>query len=166
MVAVALVASGSYGRAGEFHLRPGQSARVAGHSVTYLGMTSRSASDREVSTARVRIDGGGVYAPALTKFSFSPQAIGTPSVHSRLLDDVYLRLVAPPADPGGPAVIGVIVQPLILWLWLGGAVIALGTALAGWPGRRSARPSGQAGAVQDELADETDKRSLVGGRSR
>ena len=28
------------------------------------------------------------------------------------------------------------VQPLVLWLWIGGAVIGLGTALAAWPGRR------------------------------
>jgi cytochrome c-type biogenesis protein CcmF len=136
LVAVALVASGSYARAGEFRLRPGQSARLAGHTVTYVGMTSASSSRKQVSTARVRIDGGRVYEPALTQFPFSSQAIGTPSVRSRLLDDVYLRLVATPGDPGGAAVIGVIVQPLIIWLWMGGAVMALGTALAGWPRRR------------------------------
>ncbi|HLM62817.1 MAG TPA: cytochrome c-type biogenesis CcmF C-terminal domain-containing protein, partial [Acidimicrobiales bacterium] len=33
-------------------------------------------------------------------------------------------------------VIRVIVQPLVLWLWVGGGVMALGTALAAFPGRR------------------------------
>ena len=49
---------------------------------------------------------------------------------------MYLTLVAPPDQAGGSAVIGVIVQPLIIWLWIGGGVIAVGTLLAAWPGRR------------------------------
>jgi cytochrome c-type biogenesis protein CcmF len=30
----------------------------------------------------------------------------------------------------------VVVQPLILWLWVGGGVMALGTILSAWPGTR------------------------------
>ena len=30
----------------------------------------------------------------------------------------------------------VIIQPLVLWLWVGGGVIAVGTFLAAFPGRR------------------------------
>jgi cytochrome c-type biogenesis protein CcmF len=49
-------------------------------------------------------------------------------------------------------VIGVIVQPLILWLWIGGIVIAIGTVLAAWPGRRR-RPTAPVSApVEAETA--------------
>ena len=37
---------------------------------------------------------------------------------------------------GVRAAIGVFVKPLILWLWIGGGLMALGTLLAAWPGRR------------------------------
>ena len=94
------------------------------------------ASNKTSVTAQVRVDGGKVYAPAIQQFPFATQAIGSPSVKSSLGDDVYLTLAAAPDHPGGTAVIGVIVQPLIMWLWIGGAVIAVGTALAAWPGRR------------------------------
>ena len=47
-------------------------------------------------TARVRVDGGRVYAPAVHQFPFATQAIGSPSVKTGLRDDVYLTLAAPP----------------------------------------------------------------------
>ena len=28
------------------------------------------------------------------------------------------------------------VNPMIVWLWIGGGLVAVGTALAAWPGRR------------------------------
>jgi cytochrome c-type biogenesis protein CcmF len=33
------------------------------------------------------------------------------------------------------------VQPLVTWLWTGGAVMGFGTFLAAWPGRRRRRPA-------------------------
>jgi cytochrome c-type biogenesis protein CcmF len=54
--------------------------------------------------------------------------------------DVYLTLVdASAAD--GRATIRVVIEPLVSWLWIGGAVIALGTILALFPGRARRRPT-------------------------
>jgi cytochrome c-type biogenesis protein CcmF len=50
-------------------------------------------------------------------------------------------------------VIGVFVQPLIAWLWIGGLVMGLGTALAAWPGRRRRRPTDPA-SVPSSAIDE------------
>ena len=136
LVAVAFAASQSYASEAEFRLRPGQSAELAGHRVTYLGSTLTERPNKRSVQARVRVDGGRVFAPALHEFPFATQAIGSPSVRTGAVDDVYLTLVAPPERPGGPAVIGVIIQPLVLWLWVGGGLMLLGTVLAAWPGRR------------------------------
>ena len=136
VIAVAFAASHAYGHSHEFRLAPGQSAHYAGHEVTYLGSSTVKSSNKTSVEARVRVDGGKVYAPAVHQFPFATQAIGSPSVKSGLRDDVYLTLAAPPDHPGGTAVIGVIVQPLIIWLWIGGLLMAAGTALAAWPGRR------------------------------
>jgi cytochrome c-type biogenesis protein CcmF len=46
------------------------------------------------------------------------------------------------------------VQPLIIWLWIGGAVIAVGTALAAWPGRRR-RPTAPVSAPVEVEASGT-----------
>ena len=53
-----------------------------------------------------------------------------------LLDDVYLTLVAAPTKSTDAAVIGVVVTPLVNWIWAGGGLVALGTALALVPGKR------------------------------
>jgi cytochrome c-type biogenesis protein CcmF len=54
---------------------------------------------------------------------------------------VYLTFVSPPTSSGGPAIIGVIVEPLVSWLWIGGGLMAIGTILAVWPGDRRRRPT-------------------------
>jgi cytochrome c-type biogenesis protein CcmF len=52
-----------------------------------------------------------------------------------LLEDLYLTLVATPGDDGR-VTLGVAVNPLVLWLWVGGAVMAVGTLVALSPRRR------------------------------
>jgi cytochrome c-type biogenesis protein CcmF len=53
-----------------------------------------------------------------------------------LASDVYLTL-EPPVRPGSDtARIKVFIKPLLLWLWIGGGLMALGTVLAAFPGRR------------------------------
>ena len=57
----------------------------------------------------------------------SSGGIGTPSVHTGLWHDLYLTLVSSPTTQGGDAItLGVQVNPIVLWLWIGGLVMALG----------------------------------------
>ena len=56
-----------------------------------------------------------------------------------LTEDIYLTL-----DPGAvagdsTATIRVFVKPMILWLWIGGLIMAIGTLLAAFPGTRRRR---------------------------
>jgi len=146
LVAVAFTAASTYGHRSEVRLRPGESAVVAGHRVTYEGRAVRSYENRRAIEAAVRVDGGRVYRPALSTFPFATQAIGTPSVRTGVFEDVYLTLVVAPRGADDAAVIGVAVQPLVVWLWIGGLVIALGTALAAVPGQRRRLPTSPASA--------------------
>ena len=150
IIAVAFAASQSFAQQGEFRLSPGDTAAVAGHQVTYLGVRTIERPEKVVVQARVRVDGDRVFTPALNRFQFGSQSIGTPSVQVGFTDDVYLALLALPGQEGAVATVDpavsddsqdaillrVIVQPLIVWLWIGGGVMAFGTVLAAWPGRR------------------------------
>jgi cytochrome c-type biogenesis protein CcmF len=144
VIAVAFAASHSFGHRTEVSLTPGQSRTVAGHTITYLGTSQVSHPNRQSEEARVRID-GRVYRPAISQYVGGGSAIGTPSVRSTPKDDVYVTLVDAPQKAGDAATIGVIVQPLIMWLWIGGGIVAIGTLLAAWPGRRR-RPTAPASA--------------------
>jgi cytochrome c-type biogenesis protein CcmF len=152
LVAVGFAASSSYGHRAQFRLAPGESATLAGHSVTYLGTTTTEQASKTTTSARVRVDGGKVYAPALHQFQFGSQAIGSPSVRTGPLSDVYLTLVVPP-DGNGVAVIGVNIQPLVAWLWAGGTVMGFGTFLAAWPGRRRRPSSPDPGSEPEPVAE-------------
>ncbi|MCH7789685.1 MAG: heme lyase CcmF/NrfE family subunit [Acidobacteria bacterium] len=135
IIAVAFAASSSFVRQGEFQLDVGETATLAGHTVTYLGLEEIEHAERLEIRALVEVDNKGVRTPAISLYPSGSQSIGTPSVSTSLVDDVHLSLVTLPED-GTPPVIRVTVQPLIVWLWIGGGVMAFGTVLAAFPGRR------------------------------
>ena len=136
MIAVAVAASGSYVRQAEFTLAPGETATFAGHTLTYVGQTVDERPEKTVVSAQVLVDGTGPWGPAINQFRFGNQAIGTPSVRTTVTHDVALTLLALPDETDQTATIRVTIQPLIVWLWIGGGVMALGTLLAVFPGKR------------------------------
>jgi cytochrome c-type biogenesis protein CcmF len=145
LIAVAIAANGSYLREAELTVTPGETRTVGRYEITYLGITESEEPNRSVVRARIQIDGGQVYEPAISRYPSFGQLIGTPSVRTGLREDVYLTITTLPETADGPAVIRVILQPLAVWLWIGGGVMALGTVLAAWPGRRR-RPTDPASA--------------------
>jgi cytochrome c-type biogenesis protein CcmF len=126
-------------------LAKGESVTVDGYRLTYLGNTVTVSDQKRVVKARVRIERGdddlGVYAPAVNIFPNSTSAIGTPSVRTGLLRDVYLTLISSPVD-GGRVTLGVAVNPMVVWLWIGGGFLAVGTMIALLPVLRRRRPEG------------------------
>ncbi len=156
VVAVAFAMSSSFTTEREVGLGAGESASLAGYSVTYLGSRTEEGSDKSTTSARLQVsqDGRelGTYAPALSQFPGSAQAIGTPSVRTGVREDLYLTLVAAPADDGR-VVIGMRINPLVVWLWIGAGVMVGGTVLAAWPGsgrlhRRVRSPKGDEQPVE------------------
>ena len=136
MIAVALAASSSYDTERELTMDVGDSATVAGHEITYLGPRTVEQSNKTSIRAQVSVDGRGVRA-GHQRFAEGEPAVGTPSVATSPARDVYLALLrCPTTTPASRIVLRVIVQPLVMWLWIGGAVMVLGTVLAAFPGRR------------------------------
>jgi cytochrome c-type biogenesis protein CcmF len=136
VVAVAIAASGSYAEELEARYEPGQTRVVGGHEITYLGTEVVEERNRTATKVRVQVDGGQVYEPALSQYPGFGQLIPTPSVRTGLTEDVYLRIGRLPEEGSDRVTLRVIIQPMVLWLWVGGGMMALGTALAAWPGRR------------------------------
>jgi len=98
------------------------------------------------------VDGAGPYRPAVSQFGTGTEAVGTPAIASSPLDDVYLTIDALPTAQGGAVTLGVTVQPLVAWLWVGGAIVVLGAILAAVPGRRR-RATDPASAPVPAVAD-------------
>ncbi|MDE0803761.1 MAG: heme lyase CcmF/NrfE family subunit [Acidimicrobiales bacterium] len=147
--AVALAASQSYAAETELRLQEGSVATVGSHTLVYEGIEEIEDPEKTTIAALVRVDGGVVYRPAINRFRFGSQSIGTPSVKTSLTEDIYLTLLEIPSGPDDPAVIRVVLQPLVTWLWIGGGLMAIGTALAAFPGRRR-RPTEPTSGSHDD----------------
>ena len=107
----------------------------------------------------IRVDGGGVVRPGRQPVRRSDsEAVGTPAIDSGFTGDVYLTLTRVggtgpatggqgiPNLPAGSVAVGVVVEPLIAWMWAGGLLIGVGGLLALVPGRRR-RPTDPVSSV-------------------
>jgi cytochrome c-type biogenesis protein CcmF len=134
VIAVALATTGGYTTHREVQLLPGQSARVRGYTITYLGRSVEQSAQKTTIKARVNVSGVGELAPAISTYPNAAEGIGTPSIHTTPWRDVYLTLVSSPTS--GRVTIGVQVGTMVMFLWIGGLLMALGCALALVPARR------------------------------
>ncbi len=135
VIAVGLAAATAFGQRGEVHLARGQSASFAGHTVVFIDTRTVRTASHTAAEAGLRIDRGGVFYPAISRFDAGTQAVGTPAIDSSWRDDVYLTIDSIP-DKGTVWTFGVVVQPLVMWLWIGGGLVVVGSILSAIPGRR------------------------------
>jgi cytochrome c-type biogenesis protein CcmF len=154
ILAVGIIAATSYRHQAELALRPGAVVTYDGHRFEFLGLRTVHSPSRTASEAVVKVD-NGVFTPATTSFGSALSVVGTPAIDSGLFGDVYLTfdavggLGATSGNqaisnlPSGAVAIGVVIEPLVAWLWAGGLLIGLGGVLALVPGarRRSTEPA-------------------------
>jgi cytochrome c-type biogenesis protein CcmF len=143
MIAVALGASNAYTTTGDLTVRKGEVLEWEGHTFELVDVVSETSDRSEVIRANVRLDGSKVYGPAVTTYLRMGTTIGTPSVRTGPTSDVYLTIAGNrPPTPGADEVqLEVFLKPLIMWLWVGGLLMAVGTVLAAFPGTRRRRPT-------------------------
>ncbi|HXV78972.1 MAG TPA: heme lyase CcmF/NrfE family subunit [Candidatus Binatia bacterium] len=72
----------------------------------------------------------GVLSPALKFFPTQQSPVGRAVHQSSLSEDIYLILSGFSELDKNQATLKVLVRPLVVWIWIGGFVIALGTLLA------------------------------------
>ena len=136
LIAVALGASNSFSKSQELSLVANVEASFSGHTFELKDVVEVR-DDRSISVkALVLVDGKKIYAPAITKYTRIGMNVGTPSVRTSLTTDIYLTLEPPVRQDANEARIKVFIKPMIIWLWIGTALMAVGTVLAAFPGRR------------------------------
>jgi cytochrome c-type biogenesis protein CcmF len=141
-----------------------------GHRFEFEGLRTVASSSRTSQEAVVKVD-GGVFTPATTSFGSALSVVGTPAIDSGLFDDVYLTFDAVGGLgsasgnqainnlPRGSVAIGVVIEPLVAWLWAGGLLIGVGGVLALVPGsrRRATDPTSASSELVTEQAGARDE---------
>lgn len=139
VMAVAVVGSTIYRAQERAVLAPGESFEARGYTFTYEGLSSRSPGVNGIELeayADVRVTKGGrevaLLHPGRRFFSnFPEQPTGIVALDESLTRDLYLFVQGWNAD--GVAEIHAFVNPLIMWLWIGGGIYVAGGLLAYGP---------------------------------
>jgi len=111
------------------------------YTLRFVGADRRAESHRAVTEASFEVTRRGqvlgTYKPALNKYAMRMEGLPSPAVRSTLTHDLYLSLLSVPPD-GTRASVHVKWIPGVLWIWVSGLIIVLGTTLAVWPEPRRA----------------------------
>jgi cytochrome c-type biogenesis protein CcmF len=150
MIAVALASSNSFTHATRLQLEQNVVQEWSGHTFELTSLTENtSQAGQSALEARVVLDGSKTIVPAITTYLNIGLDVPTPGVRTGLTNDVYLTLEQG-SKPGDASVsIQAFVRPMILWLWIGGLVMAVGTLLAAFPGNKRRRATDPVSAPID-----------------
>jgi cytochrome c-type biogenesis protein CcmF len=134
---IGLAGSRGFASEGDIALADGQSARVDGYSFTNLGSATHTSPHKTTTSVRLAVRHGGddlgVMTPGVDTFAVDGTRSSKVALDSGATRDLYIVLTQ--LQPNGLARISVFVNPLVLWIWVAGLIIAAGGLLAAWPAR-------------------------------
>jgi cytochrome c-type biogenesis protein CcmF len=136
IMALGIVGSWFFNTERQVILNPGDSVDVAGYTVGYERLGQTRTADARVVTAHVNVsssgnDHGSMEANRFTYDGFEDQTTTRVAINTVGFDDVYVMLLE--WDDGGAAHLRIFVNPLVNWVWAGGAVYLLGMGVLFWP---------------------------------
>jgi cytochrome c-type biogenesis protein CcmF len=167
LLTIGVVGSSIYGVEEQTTLKPGESLAIGGYVVTYDGLRPFQTVDRAGASADVSFSKNGKSFGAVAPmrfldkyFNFSPESPVTEvAIKSTPVEDLYVILLGWDSDES--AALKVLVNPLVMWIWIGGGVLTVGGLIAFWPERRRVRAATAGGldGIQNEL--ESDYRTGI-----
>lgn len=148
IIAIGIVASTFFQSERQVVLEPGSSMDIAGYTLTLnrlaeteqyegrAGTLARATPSARVVTAHIDITTNGDYRGSMEakRFfyrGFEQQPTTQVAVNTVMFDDVYVMLVD--WNDSGAAQLHVFVNPMVTWIWAGGAVYLLGMVAIFWP---------------------------------
>jgi cytochrome c-type biogenesis protein CcmF len=108
-------------------LAPGQQVTVAGYTLTYAGSEQRQLSDHTELVAMMRFGDATLEPARATYAGLGGQSLTRVAINTTPVADLYVVLAGVTED--GSASFSVFVNPLVSWIWAGGAIIIFGVLL-------------------------------------
>jgi cytochrome c-type biogenesis protein CcmF len=139
MIGVAVVGNEFYQETTHVTLERGQSVEIGGYELVYTDLTAREAANRvEFITPILVYDAASdrlltTVRPQRNVYHKNPDApTSEVGLRMTLTEDVYVLLNGWD-DSGGNATFTIYINPLTIWMWIGGVVLVIGTLIAAWP---------------------------------
>jgi cytochrome c-type biogenesis protein CcmF len=139
MVAIAVTASTMFQTEKTGKLSPGQTLSIGEYRLTYNGLNQRAEPGVQIVEAQLALEENGQIVDAMRpdrRFyrNFERQPSTSVAIRTTVFEDLYVVLTGWESD--GSASFITFINPLVIWLWLGGLVAFSGMLIAIWPDPR------------------------------
>ena len=150
LIGVAIIGNEFYQSTTHVTLAEGDSVELSGYSLKYVALESKQQSNHTEIRANLQVsdaETGRVLAnifPRRNIYDKSPdQPTSEVGLRMTPAEDVYVILNGWEGD-GTSATFSIYVNPLTMWMWVGGLLVVLGTVVCVWPHPQPARSSREA----------------------
>ncbi len=158
LLALGIAGSSAYGVTREFTLAAGQSSAIQNYTLTFSRVDQLLEGDRTIQEAKVLVtkDGKsiGEFKPQRIFKENFPNPVTEVALRTGLTEDLYVLLTGTGQNA---AAFKVLVNPLVMWIWIGGGILLLGSVIAFWPASSRRRRESFAGAGSLEREIEFDR---------
>ena len=138
LIIVSIAVSSTMGSSKEVQLVQGETTTLGAYQLTFVSVDEVSEPHRQSVRARVDISKNGrslgALYPRMTQYERQREPIGSPAVRTSLTEDLYLSIHNIDAGAGTVGLL-VLVNPMVCWIWIATAIIALGGLFALVPSR-------------------------------
>jgi cytochrome c-type biogenesis protein CcmF len=136
LIAIGIIASWFFQSERQVVISPGETVDLAGYTIAYDGISTAQGADHRTVSAHVRVlqDGDQKAAMEAKRFfyrGFEDQPTTKVAVETVGFDDVYVMLLEWSDDQR--ANIRIFVNPLVTWIWAGGALYLFGMVVLALP---------------------------------
>ena len=144
LIVMGITASQAYQTEVQVALAQGQSVEVANYTLVYKDYIYQQVEDdgnKAMNQAVIDVYHNGrkvaTVRPERNLHSNVQGAVTEVALRPNLKEDLYIVLSS--LEPDGLAAFQVIINPMVIWLWIGGGVLLVGTLIATWPPKTQGR---------------------------
>lgn len=141
LIVMGITGSQAYQQEVQVALAVGEEVQISTYTLAYRDYTYRQIEEegnKLRNQAVVDVYRGGrqiaTVRPERNLHSNVQGAVSEIALRSNLKEDLYVVLASLEAD--GLAAFQVLINPLVVWLWIGGGLLLIGVLIAAWPGRK------------------------------
>ncbi len=137
-------------------LAKGESLTIKGYQLKYEDFSSYPTQNKYVTAATLSVYRRGkklaTLRPEKNLHRNQEQPTAEVAIRSTLREDLYVILAQ--YDQDGRATFKVLINPLIMWMWIGGFILTGGAIIVMWPDKREKRSLAFSYVREDMIKDE------------
>ncbi len=139
LIFLGIAGSSAFKTSNEVFLKRGEQTSLRNYTITFEKLSQYPTKNKQVTAATLSVVRSGrrlgFVSPAIETYTRGSTTATEVAIKSTLIEDFY-AILAGFEITDGTATFKLIIIPLVSWIWIGGAVLAVGTLFVLFPDRR------------------------------